>query len=146
MHMCTNVGDKVWNVLEVLNVLQALVDKSGIVAELEADGGAALFASDGYLPNQSNVLRMLGYFSLVRATCSLAEKQQSARHHTGQDAVHIGLNPTGAFAGQLQHDAYKYAQACPHICMHTHARPCTSHNHHTAITSNPADSIHQSAF
>lgn len=32
--------DKVWNVLEVLNVLQALVDKSGIVAELEADGGA----------------------------------------------------------------------------------------------------------
>ncbi|KAG1667471.1 hypothetical protein FOA52_012226 [Chlamydomonas sp. UWO 241] len=56
---------KVWNVLEVLNVLQALVDKSGIVAEMEADGGAALFASDGYLPNQSNVLRMLGYYSLV---------------------------------------------------------------------------------
>ena len=32
--------DKVWNVLEVLNVLQALVDKSGIIAELETDGGA----------------------------------------------------------------------------------------------------------
>ena len=32
--------DKVWNVLEVLSVLQALVDKSGITAELEADGGA----------------------------------------------------------------------------------------------------------
>ena len=31
---------QVWNVLEVLNVLQALVDKSNIVAELEADGGA----------------------------------------------------------------------------------------------------------
>eukprot|EP00983_Pelagomonas_calceolata_P102130 1158771-Pelagomonas_calceolata.AAC.4 len=32
--------DKVWNVLEVLNVLQALVDKSGIIADLEGDGGA----------------------------------------------------------------------------------------------------------
>lgn len=32
--------DKVWNVLEVLNILQALVDKSGIVQELETDGGA----------------------------------------------------------------------------------------------------------
>lgn len=31
---------QVWNVSEVLNVLQALVDKSGIVAELESDGGA----------------------------------------------------------------------------------------------------------
>lgn len=31
---------QVWNVLEVLNVLQALVDKSGITTELEADGGA----------------------------------------------------------------------------------------------------------
>jgi translation initiation factor 3 subunit L len=30
----------VWNALEVLNVLQALVDKSGIIAELTADGGA----------------------------------------------------------------------------------------------------------
>jgi translation initiation factor 3 subunit L len=29
-----------WSVVEVLNVLQALVDKSGIVAELEADDGA----------------------------------------------------------------------------------------------------------
>ena len=31
---------QVWNVLEVLNVLQALVDKSAIVADLESDGGA----------------------------------------------------------------------------------------------------------
>ena len=31
---------QVWAVGEVLNVLQALVDKSGIVAELAADGGA----------------------------------------------------------------------------------------------------------
>ncbi len=57
--------EKVWNVLEVLSVLQALVDKSGIVAELKADGGADLFATDGCAPSKSNVLRLLGYFSLV---------------------------------------------------------------------------------
>jgi translation initiation factor 3 subunit L len=55
----------VWNVADVLNVLQALVDRSKIVKELEADGGARLVACDGYIPNQSNVLRMLGYFSLI---------------------------------------------------------------------------------
>lgn len=37
---CQRLVIQVWNVLEVLNVLQALVDKSGIIAELEADGGA----------------------------------------------------------------------------------------------------------
>mmetsp|Transcript_35179 Transcript_35179/g.89048 ORF Transcript_35179/g.89048 Transcript_35179/m.89048 type:complete len:519 (-) Transcript_35179:279-1835(-) len=57
--------DKVWAVGEVLNVLQALVDKSGVVAELAADGGARFNSVDGYYPNTSNVLRMLGYFSLV---------------------------------------------------------------------------------
>lgn len=51
--------------LDVLNVLQALVDKSGIVSELTRDGGAELAASGGLLPGQSNVLRMLGYFSLI---------------------------------------------------------------------------------
>jgi translation initiation factor 3 subunit L len=55
----------VWNIMDVLNVLQALVDKSGIVAELERDGGAELAACEGYIPNQSNVLKMLGYFSLI---------------------------------------------------------------------------------
>eukprot|EP00199_Chlamydomonas_sp_CCMP681_P001016 CAMPEP_0119108554 /NCGR_PEP_ID=MMETSP1180-20130426/15070_1 /TAXON_ID=3052 ORGANISM="Chlamydomonas cf sp, Strain CCMP681" /NCGR_SAMPLE_ID=MMETSP1180 /ASSEMBLY_ACC=CAM_ASM_000741 /LENGTH=524 /DNA_ID=CAMNT_0007094179 /DNA_START=26 /DNA_END=1600 /DNA_ORIENTATION=- len=54
-----------WDVTQVLNVLQALVDKSGISAELEADGGAAFCASEGFVPGQSNVLRMLGYFSLI---------------------------------------------------------------------------------
>jgi translation initiation factor 3 subunit L len=51
-------------VVDVTNYLQALVDKSGIVAELKADGGQALKESEGYGPH-SNVLRMLGYFSLV---------------------------------------------------------------------------------
>ncbi|KXZ49005.1 hypothetical protein GPECTOR_24g295 [Gonium pectorale] len=56
---------KVWNTVEVLNILQALVDKSGIVAELEGDGGVRLSELQGYYPQSSNVLRMLGYFSLV---------------------------------------------------------------------------------
>jgi translation initiation factor 3 subunit L len=56
---------QVWNILDVLNVLQALIDKSNIIAELERDGGAELAHHEGYIPNQSNVLRMLGYFSLV---------------------------------------------------------------------------------
>lgn len=51
--------------MDVLNVLQALVDKSGIVGELERDGGAELAACEGYIPHQSNVLKMLGYFSLI---------------------------------------------------------------------------------
>jgi len=59
------VAVQVWNIMDVLNVLQALVDKSGIVGELERDGGAELTAAEGYIPNQSNVLKMLGYFSLI---------------------------------------------------------------------------------
>eukprot|EP00878_Enallax_costatus_P013369 GHUV01013977.1.p1 GENE.GHUV01013977.1~~GHUV01013977.1.p1 ORF type:complete len:491 (+),score=162.12 GHUV01013977.1:606-2078(+) len=77
--------DKVWNILDVLNVLQALVDKSGIVAELEADGGAELMACEGYIPNQSNVLRMLGYFSLIgqlRVHCLLGD------YHTGLQCLY----------------------------------------------------------
>ncbi|KAI8471250.1 MAG: RNA polymerase I-associated factor PAF67-domain-containing protein [Monoraphidium minutum] len=57
--------DKVWALLDVLNVLQALVDKSGTVAAIEADGGAALLASGGYPAGASNVLPLLGYFSLL---------------------------------------------------------------------------------
>lgn len=92
--------DKVWNVLEVLNVLQALVDKSGIVAELEGDGGANLFATDGYSANQSNVLRMLGYYSLVgllRVHCLIGDYQG------GLKAVYpINLNDqTNLFAPKI---------------------------------------------
>lgn len=56
---------QVWSAVEVLNILQALVDKSAIVAELKSEGSAHLFSTDGYYSNQSNVLRLLGYFSLV---------------------------------------------------------------------------------
>jgi translation initiation factor 3 subunit L len=56
---------QVWALSDVLNVLQALVDKSGIAGALEADGGAGLLASGGYPANASNVLPLLGYFSLL---------------------------------------------------------------------------------
>jgi len=56
--------DQVWNVLDVMNYMQAMVDKSGIVAKLTADGGRSLKETQGYGTN-SNVLTMLGYFSLV---------------------------------------------------------------------------------
>eukprot|EP00798_Chlamydomonas_sp_ICE-L_P001226 gene1226-32567_t len=82
--------DKVWNVHEVLNVLQALIDKSGITAELEADGGAKFFAAEGYYPNQTNVLRMLGYFSLVglqRVHCLIGD------YHTALKSLYpINMN------------------------------------------------------
>jgi len=56
----------VWPVVGVLNYLQALVDKSHIADDLRAPGGAAqLKATNGFNQSQSNVLRMLGYFSLV---------------------------------------------------------------------------------
>ncbi|BDA50611.1 Eukaryotic translation initiation factor 3 subunit L [Coccomyxa sp. Obi] len=57
--------DRVWSILSVLNYLQALVDKSGIVAELSTPGGMERFyKTEGY-DTGSNVLRMVGYFSLV---------------------------------------------------------------------------------
>lgn len=58
-------AESVWPVVGVLNYLQALVDKSHIIETLEAPGGAAqLKATEGFNQSQSNVLRMLGYFSL----------------------------------------------------------------------------------
>ena len=36
-----------WNTIEVLNILQAMVDKSGIVAEVEGDGGVKCVGRGG---------------------------------------------------------------------------------------------------
>ena len=60
-------GDQVWSVLGVTNFLQALVDKSGIVATLEGErrGLNAFGEQEGYDYESSNVLRVLGYFSQV---------------------------------------------------------------------------------
>jgi hypothetical protein len=76
--------DKVWALLDVLNVLQALVDKSGIVAAIEADGGAGLLASGGYPANTSNVLPLLGYFSLLG---QLRVHALVGDYHTGLSAL-----------------------------------------------------------
>ena len=59
--------DQVWNVVGVLNYLQALVDKSDICAVLEKErAGLDNFSEkEGYDYNSSNVLRTLGYFSLI---------------------------------------------------------------------------------
>jgi len=82
--------DNVWSTNSVLNYLQALVDKSGIVAQLSSAGGAERFyASEGYDPHTSNVLRMLGYFSLVglsRVHALIGD------FHTSLEALHP-INP-----------------------------------------------------
>lgn len=60
-----------WHVLSIFNYLQALVDRSGIEAILEGDrrGENSFTATEGYDYATSNVLRALGYFSLIGA-CS----------------------------------------------------------------------------
>ena len=68
----------VWSVLGVVNYLQALADASGVVRILAAErGGEAGFsAKEGYDYHSSNVLRVLGYFSLVglaRVHCLLGD-------------------------------------------------------------------------
>lgn len=80
LKQCGNV----WNVYGVLNYLHALVHKSGILATLDdddADGGAAnvFLATEGYDMTGgggSNVLQVLGYFSIVgllRVHCLLGD-------------------------------------------------------------------------
>ncbi|XP_021835452.1 uncharacterized protein [Spinacia oleracea] len=75
--------DQAWSVYGVLNYLQALVDKSMIIdiLEREKEGLEQFTADDGYDYNGgSNVLRVLGYFSMVgllRVHCLLGD------YHTG---------------------------------------------------------------
>ena len=63
LRACEDEG--VWSTLAVLGYLQALVDKSGIdgVLAREAAGKERFAETDGYEPDRSNVLKMLGYFS-----------------------------------------------------------------------------------
>ncbi|CAL5229382.1 g12696 [Coccomyxa viridis] len=57
--------DNVWSILSVLNYLQALADKSGITEELStAAGQEHFYTTEGY-EQGTNVLRIVGYFSLV---------------------------------------------------------------------------------
>lgn len=109
---------QVWNILDVLNVLQALVDKSGIVAELEADGGADIKHHEGYLPNQSNVLRMLGYFSLIgqlRVSVDMSAPQptRTHRHPVAMAGYLENTSSCGAFSA-----CFCIASLCA-CCAHT---------------------------
>jgi translation initiation factor 3 subunit L len=58
-----------WAPADVVGVLNALAERSGVVAALRRDGGRELAqpGSEGYYPGnaKSNVLPMLGYFALV---------------------------------------------------------------------------------
>lgn len=71
-----------WNSANVVQMLDQLVARSGIREELASDGGAALYASEGYSLTSSNVLRMLGYFSLIgllRVHCTLGNHEEGLR-------------------------------------------------------------------
>ncbi|GMI81430.1 hypothetical protein like AT5G25757 [Hibiscus trionum] len=73
--------DQAWNVYGVLNYLQAFVEKSNIIQilEQEKEGGEQFTATDGYdYSGGSNVLKVLGYFSMVgllRVHCLLGDYQ-----------------------------------------------------------------------
>lgn len=89
--------DQVWNVLGVLNYLQALHDKSNIDATLEKERmGEEMFSqNEGYDYNQSNVLRLLGYFGmtgLLRVHCLIGD------YHGALKAIDsIDLDKPGLF-------------------------------------------------
>ena len=60
----------IWSVEAVMNYLTQMVDKSEIVSVLEAErrGENKFSEAEGYDYNSSNVLRTLGYFSLIGAS------------------------------------------------------------------------------
>ena len=89
----------VWSPLTVLSTLQTFVDKSGIVKELERDGGKGLAETEGYDPSgaRSNVLRVLGYFSrigLLRVHCLLGDYHGALQ---AMDPMDLTL-PTGLYS------------------------------------------------
>lgn len=89
--------DQVWNVLGVLNYLQALIDKSEIVDTLakEREGEDGFSSNDGYDYSASNVLRLLGYFSMVgllRVHCLIGDYRSAVKA-----VEHIDLDKLGMF-------------------------------------------------
>ena len=70
-------ADGVWAAGTVTAFLEELAARSGIRQELASpEGVEALFRTEGYSPTASNVLRMLGYFSLIgllRIHCVLGD-------------------------------------------------------------------------
>jgi translation initiation factor 3 subunit L len=64
------VADGVWSAESVMNYLKQMVEKSEIIATLDKErrGEIAFSEQEGYDYNSSNVLRTLGYFSLIGAS------------------------------------------------------------------------------
>jgi len=54
-----------WHINDVMGMLKALTDRSGIRRIIAEDGGKSLFETEGYSDRESNVLKMLGYFAMV---------------------------------------------------------------------------------
>lgn len=114
--------DGVWEAGTVIAFLEELATRSGIRTELStADGVQALFRSEGYSPTSSNVLRMLGYFSLIgllRVHCVLGD------HTTGLKALDP-LNPhvrVHLFATKIPMAAITMAYYCgfAYLALHRH--------------------------
>jgi translation initiation factor 3 subunit L len=96
-----NADQGMWDSVSVIQTLEQLIARSGIREELSAPGGAeALYTTEGYSTTSSNVLRMLGYFSLIglmRVHCVLGD------HVAGMKAL-APLNPhirKGLFATKI---------------------------------------------
>ncbi|KAI3922258.1 hypothetical protein MKX01_005947 [Papaver californicum] len=90
--------DQAWNVNGVLNFLQALVEKSKIIQilEQEKEGLEEFTINCGYsYPGGSNVLKVLGYFSMVgllRVHCLLGD------YHTGLKCIQpIDISQSGVY-------------------------------------------------
>jgi translation initiation factor 3 subunit L len=107
-----------WNVLGVVNYLQALADTSGVVRILEQErGGEVGFsAKEGYDYHTSNVLRVLGYFSLVglaRVHCLLGDYAGGLRALDPIDLDRPGLftKVAGAHVTTLYYVGFAYLMA-----------------------------------
>ena len=126
--------DQVWNALGVLKYLQAFVDKSDIVNILkqEREGGDRSFTeTDGYgYGKGSNVLRTLGYFSLVgllRVHCLLGDY-----HSALQAAAPLGLSQPGAALYQRGtgcHISVYYYSGFAHIMRREYTLAAKAFNH-----------------
>lgn len=56
--------DQIWNILDVMNYLQAIVNKSEIESYIQEGGEVDLLREEGY-NHSSNVLIVLGYVCLI---------------------------------------------------------------------------------
>lgn len=115
-----NADQGMWDSKSVVQTLEQLVVRSGIREELGAPGGSeALYTTEGYSTTSSNVLRMLGYFSLIgllRVHCVLGD------HCAGIKAL-APLNPhirKGLFATKIAMAAITlaYYSGFAYLTMH----------------------------